>query len=389
MASFSRNSLNSNNLNVPHKDIGIESKTYDSVKINNYSTLNNSEGPSEINVGFNDWTNIETVDIESNIDKTEVNISSDTGAFGNNAQRNDQFGGNQGSLKYNTEEFLQDPVVREIVSKYYDDVDNEDLELLFAKMNSNGCGYISILNTIFREYADGRPFYDEFHEKFGFDIAQTNDDPDNLDYNYEYLFLDFYLYYAKTEEKYDTIEEVYGNIEDILTSGETGDLALSEDEIEQTGMTGMPFALEKGFPVFERYLAEKGLKINMKAYNRPTNWSEIIAPKLEEKTGINVTNTPGEKTSKMIDKYFDESNTHIIIAAEGFNLYSPVDIDENGVLDDIIYEDVGSHGMYVVATTSDPTKIVVSSWGREYVMDLDSIGSYLVFEYEDLVLARG
>ena len=389
MASFSRNSLNSNNLNVPHKDIGIESKTYDSVKINNYSTLNNSEVPSEIDVGFNDWTNIETVDIESDIDKTEVNISSDTGAFGNNAQRNDQFGGNQGSLKYNTEEFLQDPVVREIVSKYYDDVDNEDLELLFAKMNSNGCGYISILNTIFREYADGRPFYDEFREKFGFDIAQTNDDPDNLDYNYEYLFLDFYLYYAKTEAKYDTIEEVYGNIEDILTSGEAGDLALSEDEIEQTGMTGMPFALEKGFPVFERYLAEKGLKINMKAYNRPTNWSEIVAPKLEEKTGINVTNTPGEKTSKMIDKYFDKSNTHIIIAAEGFNLYSPVDIDENGVLDDVIYEDVGSHGMYVVATTSDPTKIVVSSWGREYVMDLDSIGSYLVFVYEDLVLARG
>ena len=54
MASFSRNSLNSNNLNVPHKDIGIESKTYDSAKINNYSKLNNSEVPSEIDVGFND-----------------------------------------------------------------------------------------------------------------------------------------------------------------------------------------------------------------------------------------------------------------------------------------------------------------------------------------------
>ena len=60
---------------------------------------------------------------------------------------------------------------------------------------------------------------------------------------------------------------------------------------------------------------------------------------------------------------------HVIFGmTEGFNLFSSDDLDGNGKLDDLVYEDVGFHGMEVVESLGDG-KYIVSSWGNKYILD--------------------
>ena len=85
----------------------------------------------------------------------------------------------------------------------------------------------------------------------------------------------------------------------------------------------------------------------------------------------------------MVKKFLQRNNSStIVIAADNFNLYYPEDIDENGKLDDICQEDVGSHAMTVVDVFDDG-KLVVSSWGRKYILNLkeNEIFDYVIYDY--------
>ncbi len=89
------------------------------------------------------------------------------------------YGGNQGSArkKYMDEE-LQD-----IVRKYYPDYSDAQIKQYLENMNSEGCGYVALCNTIFEQYV-GREA--EFELKFGFPMYKDGD------LNYDALIVDFY-----------------------------------------------------------------------------------------------------------------------------------------------------------------------------------------------------
>ena len=86
-----------------------------------------------------------------------------------------------------------------------------------------------------------------------------------------------------------------------------------------------------------------------------------------------------EYTTDMINDVLN-SGKQIIICAEDFDMYYPYDVDRNEKLDDIYSEDVGAHAMTVIGTTSDD-KIIVSSWGKELLLDLEDIEGMVVYEY--------
>ena len=169
------------------------------------------------------------------------------------------FGGSQSSLSRNSSQFIEDPIVLDIVKKYYPDVTEEDLELLFYQMNSGGCGYVAFINSIAKEFED-RP--EEFEEKFGYELSTIKQDYATgkyfEDYNYEYLFLDYFLYCA-TKEGYKDVESVYGNAKERREKKEAGDAALDDQQVEVTGLGGI--STEKIGSYGADFLKEKGIKI--------------------------------------------------------------------------------------------------------------------------------
>ena len=294
---------------------------------------------------------VDTFDFDEFDDLTELNVPKGDWIFGEEAKSTEQFGGSQGRLIANFENlFSNDPIIKEIVSKYYSDVSIEDLELLFTKMDDTGCGYIAAINTLFSDYAIKSP--EEFYKHFGFypTIERNNK---NLDkkvtfYNYDYLFLDFFLYHAKTKG-FTKIEDVYGNIDELIDLENQG----KDISIEETGMGGT-YEIEVA-NLFADYLKEKGIDLKVTKNDQPLDVNTI---------------------NKIL-----RDGDQIVIGGESFDLYEPKDVNNNNVLDDISMEDVEPHTMYLVGTTGDPDKVVVSSWGEEYIMNIEDITDAVIYSY--------
>ena len=337
----------------------------------------------------------ETINNEYEIMGNKVNLPYKDWIFGPEAIKSGQFGGNQSSLVENSAKYINDPKIKEIVSKYYQDVDAEDLELLFNKMESVGCGYISVINSILFEYGYFQDKHSaaDFSNRFGFPIESSENG-----YNFDYLFLDFFLYYAKEFKGFKTIEEVYGNVKEEREQTGGGDSALNHNEFNKTGMNGVIFdELEK---VMKDYLRSKGISINTVLGRIPMTREEKIK-KIEEdkKKGIEWNEELVLKDDYIMYKDIEQADVEkwieasindislVMIVSAGdptnFTLYYPEDIDGNGKLDDVYSGDVGAHAMTVVGLTDDPTKVVVSSWGRELVMDIADIDDYVVIDYAD------
>lgn len=299
-------------------------------------------------------------------------------------------GGNQENLCTSFEYWSQDKTVKDIVKKYYSNVDQEDLELLFFRMSTCGCGYIAAINTLMDKYSSNP---EEFKEKFGFDFSQigkTYIDNELVEYNYvnyEYAFLDFFLYYNKNFRGYDTIEKVYGNaIEE--QKYYSGDAALDEDDFLIEGADGV-YSDDVGI-VFSQYLSDKGINLQTFDKERLLISNASYFGKTEEEMKKELYSWKGEtgenyggKLNYFLLSLIDASDSYVTVSAYDFNLYSLNDADGNGKLDDIVYENVGGHGMTYVARTEDPAKIIVSSWGNKYVIDIDCLDDYTVYSYNN------
>ena len=224
-------------------------------------------------------------------------------------------------------------------------------------------------------------------------------------YNYELLFLDFFLYCSYYENDYITIEEAYGNVEEEMEV-HSGDSALSDEEFSRTGMSGT--SMSKLPKMFEDYMASKGIIVNTAGceiyrYKDGTvtdEWPhgeklsygsinldinsktyDVYKKKLEDE-GYKV--PEGEPLSiEPIDidleimKALLEDGKKIIVSSHDFDLYNPV-------TDEKKYEDVGGHAMTVLDVDVDNNKILVSSWGKSYELDLneDDLSGISVYDFD-------
>ena len=339
---------------------------------------------------------VETEDLEI---KTEYidskRVPNNDWIFDESRDADGEFGGNQGALIENIDEWIDDPKIMEIAKNYYPDITKEDLELLFYRMNSIGCGYIAAVNMIMLEYI----FHSEadFREKFGFDLyTLVTDENGKLkkDFNYEYLFLDFFLYCAK-ENGYETIQDVYGNTaEEMEYRGrDAGDSALDPYENNREGQEGTIFSelLEN----ISNYLENKDISVNVQRNEIPMHSEDWYKRKeeLERIQGFEIPDDTvlyyeGARIPIDLFNTLKNEGKNIIIGAENFSLYSPEDIDGNGQFDDVIYDNVGSHAMAVVGTTEDG-KVIVSSWGHEYIMNLEDVSSFLIVDFDEFRQSEG
>ena len=223
------------------------------------------------------------------------------------------YGGDQGSPK--NQWLITDPHKKEIlydtVRKYYPDMTDKEIQEYLKKLNSEGCGYVSIVNTIFVEY-EGRE--EDFERDFGFPMYR------NGDLNYDQLIVDFY---AATDNHKRTW---YGK--DYIDNSED----YSSTEGYGTTNKSRNYRINK-------YLEDKGVDITFEQ-------------KIYDQNDI----TPGNLKS-----YAEEGQVLI-------SFYNGYIYDEAGnphLID-------GGHSMAVTGVTEDG-RFIVSSWGDKYYVDPDDI----------------
>ena len=348
------------------------------------------------NINNNDLSNVETIDFSAEIasepDLTQVRVPVNDWVFDPRNSSVIQFGGNQGELFYNKEKWLSDPFVEAIIEKYYGKITQEEKEMLFFRMDKVGCGYMAAINTLMNEYI----FHDEldFRARFGFNpytLIRNDDGQLVKDFNYEYLFLDFALYYQQNYNNFNTIDEVLGNVAEEMQVTTSGDGALTDtsDNFVRVGLDGT--YLNSVSETMKAYLSDKGIILDNTSTNKAPPgtkiWQKIIdsidneAYKkylIDSNAELNI---PSGYMSEFVDYIQNNQGGALTVSADKFTLYYPEDMDGNGLLDDIYATDIGSHAMTVVGTTSDPSKIIVSSWGCEFVLDVDAINDYQVYSY--------
>lgn len=199
-----------------------------------------------------------------------------------------------------------------IVRKYYPHMSDRKIKKFFQKLNSEGCGYVALVNTIFAEY-EGRE--EEFEKDFGFPMYY------NGDLNYNKLLVDLY---AATDNH---CADENGN--DIINK--------NEDESSTDG---------RGTNAYDReYRLQKYLK--------------------DKNTGIEMVQTIYGQDAITVDNFMEYAKEgHVVISYRYGNLQN-----EDGSVAQYID---GGHAMTVVGVTPDG-RFIVSSWGEKYYIDPQEI----------------
>ena len=250
------------------------------------------------------------------------------------------YGGNQKNIYNNFIRYSyidNFKTIKDIIEKYYPNgnYSQDDLLLLALKMNDTGCGYIAFINTVFEETKNLTDA--EFYDKFGFNryiLTSNYDGTYSKVYNYDYMFLDFFLYYQKNYNNFSSIQDINGN-----SSINSQNRTVTFDTLTGTAGTYSDIVAVMGL----NYLREKGINLI------------IDSP----------TTAGGFDTNILKDAL--QQDKKIIIAMYNFTMYSTEDIDGNGLLDDVLYSNLGGHAMVVTGITEDGDYIV-SSWGQKYIV---------------------
>lgn len=208
------------------------------------------------------------------------------------------YGGNQSSPKEHKEK------MRNIVREHFPEFTDAQIDDYLKKLESEGCGYVAICNTLFFQYI-GRE--EAFERTFGFPMYDENGD-----FNYDALVTDFYCATDNHNSKgilwwkHDSVNE-------------------KEDE---SSTVGYGTTRDSRKYRYEMYMKNHGVDVEVKNVN--------VSPK-----NYNSVSQQGE----------------IVVA-----IYPCVLYDRQGKK---VVDIKGGHAMTVTDVTSDGM-LVVSSWGKKY-----------------------
>lgn len=262
-----------------------------------------------------------------------------------NMENEDTYGGNQGGALdiWNNGTDEQKTMICDIIMKYnrYKDYTDDDIERLLTKLNSEGCGYTALMNTVISEYKD-KP--EEFEKKFGFPLYDENGK-----LNYSYLILDFY---AATDNMYFVGNRAFEfRYEDY--SSKDGNI-LNYNVVDDACGNGT-----------DQYQRSSRFSHYLKGHEIEADYD-----------------TTGVLSMFGKEATLEECQEHI---NAGDYVAISVRASEDNV---ILFEDAGygetkldgEHVMLVTGTTGDG-KIIVSSWGKKYYIDYSAIEDCSYVEY--------
>ena len=295
------------------------------ITFTNGSVIHVYEGDTSY-VSGNDSEGRTTFGYVINSDGSLSNIS----IYGDYTRINNQYGGNQIDLRNNVHTLLGDERIYQMLENYFPGSTYWEKASYITSLSHAACGFVGEINGLF-QYYEGRE--QEFKDRFGFDMYTINSDG-TLDFNYEYLILEFYTYGVARDglSMYDVINDSEG------------------------------FASNKSSYFHDFLLDNYGLEANCSNYYDPDNpdSGEALTP-IFDKEGI-------------INKYYElveQGNESIMIGSWGYYLR---DYDTGG----ISYYSVDGEGHAMTVLGEENGNLIVSSWGKKYILDLDYMDN---FEY--------
>lgn len=244
---------------------------------------------------------------------------------------NGKYGGDQGApvgtYDNDPEQYQK---LYDIVKKYNPDMTDEEVYEFLAKLNSEGCGYVASINSLFEKFKDDP---EGFKNTFGFEMY--NEDGT---YNYNEVLVDLYCKEDNHNKKGFWIFswDSYNPDEDWGWSDEDGDGTKE--------WTKQPYGMTQGQIEYrwESYCKDHGVDVNVK-------------------TSVRV--TP--------DNYSDYAKDGTVsIMCSKFDMY-----DESGNKTHV----EGGHFMTITGVTEDG-KYEVSSWGQKYILNKDDIKGFVNYQ---------
>lgn len=233
------------------------------------------------------------------------------------------YGGNQGGPISSDQAKVKE--LYEIIKKYYPDMTEKEVLSYLDKLNSEGCGYVALINTIFASF-EGRE--EEFEKTFGFPMY--NEDGD---FNFDKLLVDFYSATDNHNPSWFFNNDKISNWEDY----DYDDDGMFWNYDKDKDMTGNGTSQDDQKYRLEMYLKDHGISGTVE-------------------TNQNVTVDDFEKII--------EEGKYVTISYRYGNLYN-----EDGTVGQYIN---GGHAMVVTGVTDDG-KFIVSSWGEKYYIDPNEI----------------
>ncbi len=268
------------------------------------------------------------------------------------------YGGDQGNLAHSKGKM--DAKERQALydfvrsHKGFENYTNEQIEALFEKMNSEGCGYVAIINSIFVQYESDPA---EFERKFGFPMYDENGE-----FNFDRLFIDFY---CTTDDKY-YLDESKGM--DALTKEILGGYADNPKAFKKK--YGVPlygkdgnYSVDAMQVVADRYHDKHVVSVKTTGTNADTFENRMTYYLHEKGADVTFETHMNAMSPTEVQKALDDGKC-VNIRAQDFNLY-----DEKG---NVCKSDVGGHRMTVTGVTPDG-RYIVSSWGDKYYIKPDEL----------------
>lgn len=229
----------------------------------------------------------------------------------------EEYGGDQGAPKGKSVKLKGKLLEIILANNPESEMDEQLLKHYLRKLNSEGCGYVALTNTILTHF-EGRE--EEFEEAFGYSMYDENGNV-----NYDMLLVDLYSSWDNIPDGEDEVDEWNDYDED--DDGDRDDYDYWNDE------SGSGTSQYERAHYLENFMEEHGVEA-------------------EVETDVKVD----------IYNYDDiaESGKSVIVAFRNGNLYN-----EDGTVAQKIE---GGHAMSVTGVTSDG-RMIVSSWGEKYYID--------------------
>ncbi|MDO5126687.1 MAG: hypothetical protein Q4D54_02935 [Eubacteriales bacterium] len=211
-----------------------------------------------------------------------------------------------------------------IVKSYFPDMTDDEIYQYLRKLNSEGCGYVAMINSVFNYY-DGKP--EEFEEIFGYSMYDENGNP-----NYNRMLVDVYCmednhnkrsFLWWSWDKYDPTEDCNWTDADGDGWFEGGGYGNTQGQMEWR---------------WEQYCEAYGVDANVR-------------------TDVNVTPSNYDSVSQ---------NGMVSVLCSDFTM-----VDTNG--NDVHV--TGGHFMTITGVNENGDYIV-SSWGDEYTLSPDAINGF-------------
>ena len=279
------------------------------------------------------------------------------------------YGGDQGDLYHNKRKskfllwsFGGSQAMYDWVRSYskYSDYSNDEIDELFAQINTEGCGYVAMANAIFAQYHCDS---EAFERDFGFPMHDENGD-----YNFDRLLIDIY---AKTDDKY-FLDEEYGATaftNEVLSAYEDNEKAFEKKygvPLYQNGDRSRynPAAQQA---VMDRHSNDSVVNKKTDGVNYLT-FENRMQHYMKEKGVPMSSHMEKAPSPESVKTYLDQGKS-ISILDENFNLYN-----EDG---SVAQPDVGGHWMTITGVTDDG-RYVVSSWGGKYYLKPDELNWQIV-----------